>query len=54
MNLNQINEFRAAHGLTPLAADPNKRAKAIRREKNRRARADANRELRAVRASNKK
>lgn len=53
MNLKQINEFRAAHGLAPLAADPVKAAKNRRNEKNRQARGDADRALRAARGSNK-
>lgn len=46
MNLAQINEFRVSHGLKPLQADPRKAEKAKQLEKNRRARAEENRNRR--------
>lgn len=49
MNLKQINELRADMGLKPLAADPAKLAKARKRDANRSARAQANRDLKAKR-----
>lgn len=50
MNLRQINEFRASQGLKPLESDPRKQAKGATLERNRRARAQANRDLKARRA----
>jgi uncharacterized protein YkwD len=50
VNLKQINEFRAAHGLAPLAGDPNKAKKSQRQNANRAARAQACRDLRAKRS----
>lgn len=50
MNLKQINEFRVAHGLTPLVAEATKPAKR-RQDANRAARAQASRDLKSKRAS---
>jgi hypothetical protein len=54
VNLKQINEFRIAHGLTPLAGDPLKRERSIRRTHNQQARAEADKATRSARNSNKK
>ena len=54
MNLKQINEFRAAHGLAPLTGDANKAAKARQRNANLAQRAQESLDLRSVRSSNRK
>lgn len=51
MNLREINEFRASQGLKPLESDPRKQAKGQTLERNRRARAQANRDMKAKRHS---
>jgi len=50
MNLRQINEFRLAHGLTPLQGDTRKAAKAKQRNANLAARAAESRDLKAKRS----
>lgn len=54
MNLKQINEFRVAHGLAPLPTDAGKVAKNRRNQRNRQARGDASRALKAARQSRSK
>lgn len=49
MNLQQINEFRTAHGLTPLTAQDNRAAKR-RQDANRAKRAQESRDLKAKRS----
>lgn len=50
MNLKQINEFRSAHGLAPLAGDPRKAEKKRRQNANRAERAAQSQALKANRA----
>lgn len=50
MNLKQINEFRASQGLSPVTGDPRKQERATALERNRRAKAQANRDMKAARA----
>ena len=53
MNLVKINEFRVSHGLSPLTAkDTN--AQKRQQNANRAARAQANRDLKSKRSSNRK
>ena len=54
MNLKEINEFRAAHGLSPMQGDRRKAQKAKQRAANMAAREQKNRDIRAARNSNKK
>lgn len=49
MNIVRINEIRASLGLAPVVANPVKAAKAKRTDKNRQARGDASRALKAAR-----
>lgn len=52
MNLREINEWRAAHGLTPVVVDEKaKREQKIRRDRNHAERAAANRALRNSRST---
>jgi len=53
MNIAQINAFRVAHGLTPLTP-ADKGAQKRRQAANQAARAQASRELKSKRGSNKK
>jgi hypothetical protein len=53
VNLAQINEFRASQGLKPLQADPRKRERSVQLERNRRERAQASRDLKALRSKGK-
>lgn len=53
MNKQEINSFRVAHGLAPLPATDT-RAKAVRQNRNKAARAQACRDLKALRSRNKK
>ena len=54
MNLKQINDVRANAGLPALEGDPRKDAKRKAQDANRAARAQARRDLKSKRGSNKK
>ena len=54
MNIAQINELRASIGLSPLAVSPAAAAKRKQHERNKRERAEANRRIKAARASRSK
>lgn len=54
MNLKQINEFRVSHGLTPLTPQIARADFKRNQNANRAARAQACRDLKAVRSSSKK
>ena len=53
MNIKQINEFRVSHGLTALVPADDK-GKQQRQNANKAARAQASRDLKSKRSSNKK
>jgi hypothetical protein len=53
MKISEVNAFRVAHGLEPITAKADK-GKAQRQNANRAARAQASRNLKALRNSNKK
>lgn len=54
MNLKQINEFRAAHGLAPIESDLRARERKMQLMRNRAEKAEKNRALKAARQSRSK